>query len=49
MCGYVYTGFIDCMLKAKSLQDYTNLFSPNKNENNAKIIPTIFSLTKRLR
>ena len=30
MCGYFCIGFIDFMLKGKSLLDYTNLFSPNK-------------------
>ena len=29
MCGYVCIGFIDFMLKSKSLLDSTNLFSPN--------------------
>ena len=29
MCGYCCTGFIDFMLKVKSLTDFTNLFSPN--------------------
>ena len=36
MCGYFCIGFIDFMLKGKSLTDYTNLFSPNdfkKNDN----------------
>ena len=28
MCGYFCIGFIDYMLKGKSLTDYTNLFSP---------------------
>ena len=32
------TGFIDFMLKGKSLSDYTNLFSPNKYEQNDQII-----------
>ena len=31
-------GFIDFMLKAESLLDYTNLFSPNYYEKNYKII-----------
>ena len=39
MCGYICTGFIDFMLKGKS---YTNLFSPNDNEKNDKIILKIF-------
>ena len=29
MCGYFCIGFIDFMLKGKSLTDYTNLFLPN--------------------
>ena len=38
MCGYFCIGFIDFMLKGKSLLDYTNLFSPNDYEKNDKII-----------
>ena len=34
MCGYFCIGFIDFMLKGKSLLDYTNLFSPNEYEKN---------------
>ena len=30
MCGYYCIGFIDFMLKGKSLLEYTNLFSPNE-------------------
>ena len=30
MCGYFRIGFIDLMLKGKSLLGYTNLFSPNE-------------------
>ena len=37
MCGYFCTGFIDSMLKGKSLLDYTNLFSPNGYEKNGKM------------
>ena len=40
ICGYFCIGFIDFVLKGKSLLEYTNLFSPNeykKNENNIKI------------
>ena len=29
MCGYFCIGFIDFMLKDKSLRDFANLFSPN--------------------
>ena len=32
MCGYFCIGFIDSILKGKSLLDYTNLFSPNEYE-----------------
>ena len=41
MCGYFCIGFIDFMLKGKSLLKYTNLFSPSdyeKNYKNAKIL-----------
>ena len=38
MCGYFCTGFIDFMLKGKSLLEYINLFSPNDYEKNDKII-----------
>ena len=42
MRGYFCIGFIDFMLKSKSLLDYTNLFSPNNYENNNKIILKYF-------
>ena len=42
MCGYFCIGFIDFMLKVKSLLDYTNLFSPNEYEKNGKIILKYF-------
>ena len=29
MCGYFCIGFIDSMLKGKTLAEYTNLFLPN--------------------
>ena len=29
MCGYCCIGFIDFMLKGKSLTDFPNFFSPN--------------------
>ena len=38
MRGYCCTGFIDFMLKGKSLLEYTHLFSPNKYKKNEKII-----------
>ena len=38
MCGYFCIGFIDFMLKGKSLFDYTNFFSRNDYEKNDKII-----------
>ena len=45
MCGYVCVGFIDFMLKGKSLLDYTNLFSPKDHEKNDNT--KIFSTTKK--
>ena len=38
MCGYFCIRFIDFVLKDKILLDYINLFSPNKYENNDKMI-----------
>ena len=35
MCGYFCIGFIDFMLKDKSLKDFSNLFSPNDFKKNA--------------
>ena len=40
--GYFCMGFIDFMLKCKSLLDYPNLISPNDNEKNDKIIIKYF-------
>ena len=42
MCGYFCIGFVNFMLKGKSLLEYTNLFSPNDYEKNHKIILTYF-------
>ena len=42
MCGYFCSGFIDYMLKGKSLTDYTNLFSPNNFKKNDDIILNYF-------
>ena len=42
MCRYFCIGFIDFMLKGKSLLDYTNLFSRNDYEKNDKIIVKYF-------
>ena len=42
MCGYFCIGFIDFMLKGKSLLEYTNLSSPNEYKNNNKIILEYF-------
>ena len=41
-CRHFCIGFIDFMLKKKSLLDYTNLFSPNNYEENNKIILKYF-------
>ena len=42
MCQYFFIGFIDFILKGKSLLDYKNLLSPNDYEKNGKIIPEYF-------
>ena len=42
MCGYVSIGFIDFMLKGKSLLDYTSSFSLNIYEKNNKIMLKYF-------
>ena len=42
MCGYSGIGFIDFMLKGKSLLEYTNVFSPNDYEKNDKVIKRFF-------
>ena len=42
ICGYFCIGFIDFMLKGKSLLEYKNLFSPNEHKKNDKIISKYF-------
>ena len=42
MCGCPCIGFVDFMLKGKSLLEYTNLFSPYDYEKNDKIISKYF-------
>ena len=42
MCVYFCIGFIDFMIKGKSLIDYTNFSSPNNYENNDKVILKYF-------
>ena len=42
MCRYFCIGFIDFMLKGKSLLDYTNLFFPNEYEKNDKLMLKYF-------
>ena len=42
MCGYFCIGFIDFMLKGKSLLEYTNSFSPNEYKKNDKIMLKYF-------
>ena len=49
MSGYFCIGFIDFMLKGKSLLDYTNLFSPNDCEKIDKLILKYFQQLKTLR
>ena len=42
MCGYFCIGFIDFILKGKSLLDYKHLISPNDYEKNDKVILKYF-------
>ena len=42
MCGYFCIGFIDFMLKGKTLTEFTNLFSPNNFKKNDDIILKYF-------
>ena len=42
MCGYFCIGFIDFMLKGKSLLEYKKLFSPNEYKKNDKMISKYF-------
>ena len=42
MYGYHCIGFIDCLLKVKSLLVYNNLFSPKKYKKNDKTILKYF-------
>ena len=42
MCGYFCIGFIDFMLKGKTLTEYTNLFSPNNFKENDDIVLNYF-------
>ena len=42
MCEYFCIGFVDFILKGKSLLDYINLFLPNDYEKNDKIILKYF-------
>ena len=42
MCGYFCIGFIDFMLKGKSLLEYTNILSPSQYKKNDKIILKYF-------
>ena len=42
MGGYFCIGFIDFMLKGKSLLEYTNLLSPNEYKKNDNIISKYF-------
>ena len=42
ICGYFCIGFINFMLKCKSLTEYTNLFSPNNFKRNDDTILNYF-------
>ena len=43
MCAYFCIGFINYMLKGKTLTEYTNLFSPNNFKKNDDIILNYFT------
>ena len=49
MCGYFCIGFIDFMVKGKSLLDYAYLFSSNDCEKNDKTILKYFQWLERER
>ena len=42
MCGYFCIGFIEFMLKGKSLLEYKNLFLPDEYNENDEIILKYF-------
>ena len=42
MCGYLRIGFIDFVLKGKTLTEYTNLFSANNFKKNDDIVLSYF-------
>ena len=42
ICGYFCIGFIDFVLKGKTLTEFTNLFSPNNFKKNDDIILNYF-------
>ena len=42
MCEYFFIGFIDFMIKDKTLLGYTNLFSCNEYKKNDKIMSKCF-------
>ena len=48
MTVYFFIGFIDFVLKGKSLLDDTNVFLPNKYERNDKIVLKYFQYLKKL-
>ena len=43
MCGYFCILFIEFMFKGKTLNDFTNLFSPNGFKKNDKIVLNFFN------
>ena len=49
MCENFWIGSIGFMLERKSLLDYTNLFSPNEQKKNDKIILKYFQITKKIK
>ena len=49
ICGYFCIGFIDFLLKGKSMLAYTNLFSTNEYVKNDNIILKCFLITKKVK
>ena len=49
MCGYFCIGFIDFVLKGRSLLDYTNLISSDEYEKNDKIVSKYFQKLEKFK
>ena len=49
MCGYFCIGFIDFVLKGRSLLDYTSLISSGEYEKNDKIVSKYFQKLQKFK